>query len=58
MTYLIILHAGLVYDITDTDRRAQNGSTYGCVFCIPLTRQENKEKQTNKTSETCFVRIV
>ena len=25
-------HAGLVYDVTDTDCWAQNGSTRGCVF--------------------------
>ena len=38
-------HASLVYDVTDTDCRAQNGSTHGRVFCDFQTSLFNKREE-------------
>ena len=43
--------AGLIFDVIDTDRHAQNGSTHCCVFADFQTLIFNKQhKKLNKVS--------
>ena len=60
VTYLhFASHACFGYDVTDTDRCAQNGSTHGrafaafeCRFAANRTKNRVKYKQTNEQTKT------
>ena len=46
----LAIHSKLVYDVTDVDRWAQNGSTHNHIFLDFQMSTNNNKKQNEKTS--------